>query len=457
MRTWPLLRAVRGIEIIRRCRLDWANCGRLCGARCAIWFDRSNFIESNTERRDVANESEHGLRGLEPAAIAPLRIPSNDVNRIMAKKKTAKKSASSKPKAPSQPPVAEMNPAQPGMMPPQAGMPAAAGGQGNPMLQMMQMMQMMMGSGMPGSMVDPSALPFTTGEAPEDTDPGLDAEIIRPSLLDHLVKEQEAVSLGSVLDVLCLTPDREHALGGVPKGCTIAFAGPPGKGKTRTALAGLARVAAAGNKVAFVIAEEGFHDPEGNGRDDLCSRLCKIGMVATGLDETELRKNVLDRVYVLESQYHRGQTWDDFVTKYRYLVEKEQIKFVVIDSLNMLDPSKNRTADNLSALKTYNHEKGITCICIGQIRDTGAPVGGEALQHTADAVFLIEEMSLGSKEIAELWGGKYRDKIDVIRAVKSVTTPIFSHAIRVERDSESGVLQTHSAQPELYAVPAPSS
>ena len=38
---------------------------------------------------------------------------------------------------------------------------------------------------------------------------------------------------------------------------------------------------------------------------------------------------------------------------------------MVIDSLNMLDPSKNRTADNLSALKTYNHEKGITCICHG--------------------------------------------------------------------------------------------
>ena len=45
--------------------------------------------------------------------------------------------------------------------------------------------------------------------------------------------------------------------------------------------------------------------------------------------------------------------------------------------------------------------------------------------HTADVVFLIEEMSLGSKEQAEMWGGKYREKIDVITAIKSVTTPIF--------------------------------
>jgi hypothetical protein len=116
----------------------------------------------------------------------------------------------------------------------------------------------------------------------------------------------------------------------------------------------------------------------------------------------------------------------------------------------MLDPTKNRTADNLSALKTYNHEKGITCICIGQIRDTGMPVGGEALMHTADVVFLIEEMGLGSKEQAELWGGKYRDKIDVITAVKSVTTPTFPYPIRLHRDGATGALTVHASQPAEY-------
>lgn len=206
--------------------------------------------------------------------------------------------------------------------------------------------------------------------------------------------------------------------------------------------------------MAFVVAEEGFHDPEGNGRDDLCSRFCKIGMGVTGLKETAFREKVLNNMFVLESQYHRGHTWDDFVTKYRFLIEKEGISFVVIDSLNMLDPSRNRTADNLSALKTYNHEKGVTCVCVGQIRDTGAPVGGEALVHTADVVFLLEEMSLGSKEIAELWGGSYRDKIDVIKAVKSVTTPIFPHPVRLMRDAQHGVLKVHPSQPEMYALPS---
>jgi KaiC/GvpD/RAD55 family RecA-like ATPase len=350
-------------------------------------------------------------------------------------------------------------PMQPGMpmmpgMPMQPGVPGVPGmaPQQNPMFAMMQMMQQMMMGGMGGfamPQMDPSAIPFAAGGPGlvNDGDKGLDADIIRPATLSDRVRTQEGVEIGSVLDLLCLTEDGEHALGGIPKGCTIAFAGPPGKGKTRTALAALAKVAARGEKVAFVVAEEGFHDENGSGRDDLCSRLVKIGMQVTGLDEDDFNDQVLENLYVLECQYHKGTTWDDFVGKYRYLVEKEKIKFVVIDSLNMLDPTRNRTADNLSALKTYNHEEGITCLCLGQIRDTGMPVGGEALQHTADCVFLIEEMSLGSKEIADLWGGKYRDKIDVMTCVKSVTTPRFEYPIRLGRDEKTGILTVHEAQP----------
>jgi len=320
----------------------------------------------------------------------------------------------------------------------------------NPMLAMMQLFQSMSG-GMPMG-IDPSALPFgAPAPAVDDKDRGLDGDIIRPATLADRVKSQRGVSLGGVLDVLCLTDDGAHALGGVPEGCTIAFAGPPGKGKTRSVLAGLCQVAARGQRVCLVVAEEGFHDERNGGRDDLCSRLEKIGRAATGLDADAFESRVLENFFVLEAQYHKGQSWDDFVAKYRYLVEKEQIRFVVIDSLNMLDPSKSRTADNLSSLKTYNHAHGITCLCVGQIRDTGAPVGGEALMHTADVVFLIEEQNLSSKEMAEHWGGTYRERIDIIRAVKSVTTPVFAHPIRIDR-GPSGELVPHAAQPASMAV-----
>src|SRR5690554_2971732 len=140
------------------------------------------------------------------------------------------------------------NPNQmPQMMPGQ--MPGQMGGGMNPMMmQMMQMMnQMAGGMGMaPG--FDPSAAPFQ-GDLSKDEDSGLDADIIRPATFDDLIRRQEPLPTGTALDYLCLTEDGKHALGGLPKGCTIAFVGPPGKGKTRTTLATLARVAQSGIKV----------------------------------------------------------------------------------------------------------------------------------------------------------------------------------------------------------------
>lgn len=346
-----------------------------------------------------------------------------------------------------------MMPGMPGMMPGQmpGGMNPMMAGMNPMMLQMMQMMNQMAGGMGMAPAYDPSAAPFQ-GELSRDEDAGLDAEIIRPATFDDLIRKQQPLPTGTVLDYLCLTEDGKFALGGLPKGCTMALVGPPGKGKTRTTLATLARVAQTGIKVAFVVAEEGFHDKAGSGRDDLGSRMTKIGMAATGLGEAEFRKQVLENMWVIESQYHRGQSWDDFIAKYRYLVEKAGIGFVVIDSLNMLDPSKSKTADHLSTLKTYNHEQGVTCLCVGQIKDTGDPVGGEAMQHTADAVFLIEEMGLSSKEIASEWGGKYRDRIVVIRAVKCVSTPIFPHPIKVEQKPGTGELLVSDSQPDDKTV-----
>ncbi|MCA9685417.1 MAG: AAA family ATPase [Myxococcales bacterium] len=346
------------------------------------------------------------------------------------------------------------NPQQPQMMPgmmpgqmPQGGMMGM-----NPMMmQMMQMMGQMAGGMGMAPAFDPTSAPFQ-GELSKDEDAGLDADIIRPATFDDLIRRQQPLPTGTVLDYLCLSEDGQKALGGLPKGCTMALVGPPGKGKTRTTLATLARVAQSGTKVAFVVAEEGFHDKAGSGRDDLGSRMTKIGMAATGLSEADFRSQVLENMWVIESQYHRGQNWDDFIAKYRYLVEKAGIGFVVIDSLNMLDPSRSKTADHLSTLKTYNHAQGVTCLCVGQIKDTGDPVGGEAMVHTADAVFLIEEMGLSSKEQAAEWGGKYRDRIVVVRAVKCVTTPIFPHPIRVQQKPVTGELEVSADQPDDKAV-----
>jgi RecA/RadA recombinase len=334
---------------------------------------------------------------------------------------------------------------QPGMMQPGMGMqPGMA--YGNPMAQMMQMMSYM---GFGGQQVDATAQPFV---ADEEKETGLEADIVKPALVEDLIRDQQAMPVQEVLDRLCLSLDGQTALGGLPVGCTIAFAGPPGKGKTRAMLEGVAQVALSGTKCAYVVAEEGFRDEENPGRDDLCSRFARIAMASTGLDEAGIREKILPNIVILLSQYHKGHTWDDFIRRYKYVVEEEGVRFVVVDSLNTLDPSHSRTADHLAVLKTYNHEHGVTCVTIGQIKDTGEPVGGEALMHTADAVFLIEEMSLGSKDMAAFWGGKYRERITVMRARKSVTTPIFPYPVRVALSSE-GRLVVHEAQPEEYAIP----
>src|SRR5205814_856450 len=80
----------------------------------------------------------------------------------------------------------------------------------------------------------------------------------------------------------------------------------------------------------------------------------------------------------------RGHKWDEFIRRYRCGVEKGCCSFVVVDSLNALDPTRARTADHLAVLKPYNHDKGVTCVTVGQFGDTGEPAGGEALIHTAD-------------------------------------------------------------------------
>lgn len=318
------------------------------------------------------------------------------------------------------------------------------------MLQMMQMMQRTNAAnlGLPG--IDTSAQPFQAHEVIEEEDPGLDADIIRPHQMRSVIKVQQPLSVHPILDCLCLTEDGKYSLGGIPKGCTITLVGPPGKGKTRSALSALCKVAHEGMRCAFIIAEEGFIDAEDSGRDDLCSRLTKIGMKSLDLSEAQFQKKVAKNIAVIQSQYHKGQSWDSFVLRYRFLVEKEGIRFVIIDSLNTLDPTQTKTADNLAALKTYNHEKGVTCLTIGQIRDTGKPVGGEALIHTADAAFLIEEFSIPSKEMAEFWGGQYREQITIIKALKSVTTPIFPYPIRVMPDDKVGSLKVHPNQPGAY-------
>ena len=276
------------------------------------------------------------------------------------------------------------------------------------------------------------------------------AGILKPAGFESLIKQQAALPFGSVLDHVCLTADRKHSLGGVPRGCTIALTGPLAQGKTRTVLAGLARAASSGMRVGLVVSEEKFRDAADSGRDDLCSRMTKIGMAATGLSESEFRDRVLSNTRVLEVPAYENATWEEFLSRYRALLETEAVELVVIDSLALLNPSHPDVARHVAALRSCNHQHSVTCICVSQFQNVS---DAHSLSRVADALFVIEPMSLDTKEIAELWGGRLNGRIDIIRALRCVTAPEFPHPIRLKRDEVTGEFLVHDAQPGIYAVP----
>lgn len=339
---------------------------------------------------------------------------------------------------------------------PPPGPPPAA--PADPMAQMYQMMQAMMGMvPVPQPAVDPSAVPFTATPSPAAADEGLLDGVIRPAKLADRRKVQAALRTGTVLDRLCLAEDGRAALGGIPRGCTCTLAGAPGKGKMRTAIAALARAVLDGIPSVLVVSDESLREADDapGQRLDLATRLTRIGSAATRMPEKDFAAKVLEPLYVLETRHEKGaRQWDAFIQRYRYVIEKIGVRFALIDSVGMLDPSRSTTADNLLSLKTYNHEHGVTCLCVGQIRETtGLPIGGASLMHTCDVVFFLEELSLGSKEMAAFWGGNYRDKIDLLTVAKSVTTPVYPNPVRVETNPETGTISLSGMNPASHTPP----
>ncbi len=324
----------------------------------------------------------------------------------------------------------------PGMMP--GMMPQMAPAGGNPMMAMMQMMQMMMGGGVAPQMIDPAAAPFGAGAAVDDGNKGLDSEIIRPALLDNLIKEQHAVATGSVLDVLCLTNDRQNALGGIPQRLHDSpWRGLPEKERPAPRWPGCAAWLRRARRSPSSWLRRGFTTVPIPG-----GMTCARGWSRSAWQPRACRK--------LSSFRRRSRTstcWKASTTRGRPGRFRHEVPLP--DRKGEDRVRRDRLAQHARPQPQPDGRQPVGS------QDLQPPAGGdlpvhradsrhrrsgrgESLKHTADAVFLIEEFSLGSKEIAEQWGGAYRDRIDVIRVVKSVTTPIFPHMIRIDREPSPG-------------------
>lgn len=316
------------------------------------------------------------------------------------------------------------------------------------MSQMMQTFQSMMTAGASPQQWA-SSQPFQQSDDLIEPE-AVSHDIILPKTLERGIVSQEGLHVHPLYSKLFLKDDGTP-LDGIPKGCTITLTGPAYSGKTRSALEIVARAVSQGIKTCYVVAEEGFYDEQGTGRNDLFSRFLQIATSITGMAEKEFREAYDDSYVVIPNQYHLGKSWAHFIKDYRYAVEELGCELTIIDSINMLDPSKLNTVDNLNALKTYNHEKGITCLVIGQVKDTGQPQGGEALFHTSEVSLHLYEQTMTSKAMAEEWGSEYRESVLLISA-RSKVCGALSFPVRVFFDT-NGILRATPEQPSSNEFP----
>ncbi|MCH8905848.1 MAG: hypothetical protein IH840_02075 [Candidatus Heimdallarchaeota archaeon] len=330
---------------------------------------------------------------------------------------------------------------------PQGGVPQGAD-QVQMLSQMMQSFQSMMNFGaLPQQWGSSQPFQEVQGEIEPEAVPH---DIILPKTLERGSVKQKGIDLHPLFSKLFLD-DTGSLLSGIPSGCTITLTGPAYSGKTRSALEMIVKAVMSGIKTAYVVAEEGFYDEVDSGRNDLFSRFLDVAKNISGLTEKQFRKKYDDDYLIIPNQYHLGKSWADFIKDYRFAVETHGCKLTIIDSINMLDPSKLNTVDNLNALKTYNHEKGITCIVIGQVKDSGVPQGGEALFHSSEVSIHLYERTMTSKDLAAKWGSEYRASVNLVTA-RSKVCPTVNFPIKVI-ENEMGLLRADPVQPIDHNIP----
>jgi KaiC/GvpD/RAD55 family RecA-like ATPase len=326
--------------------------------------------------------------------------------------------------------------------------PAAGGDQMALFSQMMQSFQSMMNLGALPQQWS-SSQPFQSVETTIEPEP-VAHDIIYPKTLERGITKQQGLDIHPLYSKLFIDSEG-NMLRGLPKGSTITLTGPAYSGKTRSALEMIVNAVMKDIKVAYVVAEEGFYDINESGRNDLFSRFLEVAINTSGMTEKQFRDKYDESYIIIPNQYHLGKTWGDFINDYRYAVEELDCELTIIDSINMLDPSKLNTVDNLNALKTYNHEKGVTCIVIGQVKDSGVPQGGEALYHSSEVAIHVYEQTMTSKDLAARWGSNYRDSISLISARSKVCSTI-GFPVRI-MENEEGVIRAVTEQPEDHEFP----
>jgi len=211
--------------------------------------------------------------------------------------------------------------------------------------------------------------------------------VIRPDEALEAKKPLVGLSTGTFIDQLFLTPEGE-TLNGVPICGQFAITGLPGAGKSILVEEIAVRVAAAGKKTLYATAEDTWKSA--TPRFDLQSRLKQKADIL-GLDWNKVRENL----YVLDTVvYPELRDWSTFAETYRYIVEKEKIELVILDSVTVLEAYRGALKYRVMELARYNQLHGVTGLYVNQRSaerwDSYDMAGGIGLAHNLDGTVIVD-------------------------------------------------------------------
>jgi len=221
----------------------------------------------------------------------------------------------------------------------------------------------------------------------EDKKDVLGRNVLQPDLAPEAMKPLLGSPTGTFLDNLFFRSSGE-ALGGIPAGGQLAMTGLPGAGKSILVEEIGVRVSASGRKVLYVTAEDTWKSP--TPRFDLQSRMKQKADVL-GLNWEKIRQNlfVIDTVF-----YPDLRNWSTFAENYRFVVEKQGIELVIVDSVTVLEAYRGALKYRVMELARYNQLRGVTALFLNQRSaetwDSYDMAGGIGLAHNLDGTVIVD-------------------------------------------------------------------
>jgi len=215
----------------------------------------------------------------------------------------------------------------------------------------------------------------------------LDKLISHPKPSTTADKKLKGFKTDTFLDQLYLD-ENQKPLNGIPISGQVGITGLPSSGKSILVEEIAIKVANRGAKVLLITSEDSWDSP--SPRFDLQARLKQKAKLL------EIKwEDVIGNLFVMDTITHTElRNWNILCEAYRYIIEKEGIELVLIDSVTLLETYRGALKLRLQELSRYNQIHGITALFINQRAtedwDTRNMAGGIGLGHVLDSSLIVD-------------------------------------------------------------------